>query len=576
MAASKPLEKEASERMEILLNGHLFDSGLINTILDEAEHLDCRFQIKNCRVDRGTGHAKDDVVPTQKSTALVQFTSESQGNLNMLETKILALVEVMDKADASMKVVDRSTTKGSCRAQHNASGMAKIESQEEQKVLVLGAGRVSASLVDYMGRTPQTLIHIASDNEQEAADVASRAKRGMYTAMDLCNPKNLASLIKNQHVVISLLPASLHTMAAEECIRQKKHFVTASYESSEMREMNQRAKEAGIIIMNEVGLDPGLDHMSAMKIIDDIHDRGGSVKSFQSVCGGLPAPEAADNPLKYKFSWSPRGVISASQNTARYRKNGKIVEIPGSHLMRSAAVFDDDVWPDMALECLPNRDSLKYESIYNIANAETIFRGTLRYRGFSDLMSVFQQMGFFELSSIDGRTWSEALINLGKKAGEFASLHDFVQHCAGGDKVKAQAAMDAMHWLGMDGDFPVSNPESRVDSLCAVLESSLQYGEEERDMVAMHTCIEASFPDGSVELHKSSLLKFGDSSVSAMCRTVGLPAAAAANLVLSGDLKDYTGLVLPTDKRVYLPILTAVEKEGISFDETVTAIHPPS
>lgn len=324
-------------------------------------------------------------------------------------------------------------------------------------------------------------------------------------------------------------------------------------------------------MLNEVGLDPGLDHMSAMKIIDDVTARGGTIRSFQSVCGGLPAPEAANNPLKYKFSWSPKGVVSASQNAARYRWKDDIVEVDGTELMQSGKPFPN-AWPDLGLECLPNRDSLKYESIYGIDHAHTLFRGTLRYDGFCSLMSVFQKMGLFEAAPVDGATWEDALDGLRHRHGSVASLPDFLLECAGGDPVKANAARHALQWLEMDGPTSVSHPESLVDSFCQVLEDHLQFTEGERDMVAMHTAIEASFESGPSEVHHSSLLTFGDDSMSAMCRTVGFPTAAAADLVLSGALKDRKGLVLPIEKEIYLPILAAVEKEGIVFEESVTSM----
>jgi len=222
-----------------------FDSGLINTILDTAEHLECRFRIANCRVNRG-GDPKD-VVPTQKSTAVVQFTSENQTNLNKLEAKIEALIDIMDKAEATMNVVKRTAPKqtdvsGGVEGcdQESRRDVAVVENQEEQKVLVLGAGRVSMSLVEYLGRTPQKYIQVASDNESEASHVAKLAQRGAHTCLDLSNTKDLSSLVKDHDVVISLLPAPLHPTVAEECIKQKTHLVTASYESPEIRAMDQR------------------------------------------------------------------------------------------------------------------------------------------------------------------------------------------------------------------------------------------------------------------------------------------------------------------------------------------------
>lgn len=557
---------DKTESIEVLLNGHLFDSGLINAVLDAAEHLNCHFHIVNCRVNRGGDPM--DVVPTEKSTALVHFSTDNQEDLDELERKIQTLVNVMDKADASAKVVDRhgSKAKGdSTGGSTQKSSTAVVESQEEQRVLVLGAGRVSMSLVDLLGRTAQKDIHVASDNEQEAKDVAQIAQQGRHVALDLRNEQKLAELVKGKDVVISLLPAPLHPLVAEECIKQRTNLVTASYESPAMKEMNERAKEAGIIILNEVGLDPGLDHMSAMKIIDDVTSRGGTIRSFQSVCGGLPAPEAANNPLKYKFSWSPKGVISASQNAARYRLNDEIVEVEGTDLMRSGKPFPD-AWPDLQLECLPNRDSLKYESIYGIDKAHTLFRGTLRFEGFCKLMSVFQKMGLFQDVGVKGQTWKEVIASLRGSQ----SLEEFLLECSGRDSSMAQEAREALEWLEMTGAAAVSHPSSLVDSFCNVLEQHLQFAEGERDMVAMHTAIEASFEGGPNEIHQSSLIAFGDETMSAMCRTVGFPTAAAADLVLSGALKDHKGLLLPIEKEVYLPILAAVEKEGIVFDESVT------
>lgn len=332
-----------------------------------------------------------------------------------------------------------------------------------------------------------------------------------------------------------------------------------------------RAKEAGIIIVNEVGLDPGLDHMSAMKVIDDVQGRGGFIRSFKSVCGGLPAPEAANNPLKYKFSWSPKGVLTASQNAARFRWENELVEIDGPDLMQSAKPFHE-AWPDMSLEILPNRDSIKYETVYSLPNVETIFRGTLRFSGFSELMGVFLKMGLCETIPAGGQSWEDAFATLRKKAGSSRSMEDFLLKCARDDQQLADRAKDALRWLEMEGGTKLTNDKSIIDSFCAVLEQHMEFGPEERDMVAMHTAIEATFDDGRKEMHQSSMLAFGDEKMSAMCKTVGVPAAAAADLIMSGDLDDFKGLVLPTDKRVYQPILDTCEKEGISFEETVDHI----
>jgi alpha-aminoadipic semialdehyde synthase len=293
------------------------------------------------------------------------------------------------------------------------------------------------------------------------------------------------------------------------------------------------------------------------------------------VCGGLPSPEAANNPLKYKFSWSPKGVITASQNNARYRWEGNGIEVRGHELLQSAAPFVEN-WPDLSLECLPNRDSLKYEKVYSIEGADTIFRGTLRYRGFSSLMNVFKNMGLFDATVIQGSSWEDVIDMLRKQSAGFVSVDDFVRTCAGEDADEARRAIETLEWLGIiGGDTVCNSSRSVVDAFCDVLESKLQYEEHERDMVVMHHKIEASFDDGSEERHSSSLQVFGDAKMSGMAKTVGYTAAVAADLILSGSLRGERGLLLPTDRKIYQPVLEAVDLEGISFEESVK-VHPPS
>ena len=476
-----------------------------------------------------------------------------------------------------------------------------------KQVLLLGAGRVSKSLVHLLGRSTNNVrITVASAFLDEAREVASAAALGHPVALDVYrDSKRLSELVQEADLVISLLPATMHPHVADKCILHKVHLVTASYESDEMRDMHHRAKEAGIIILNEVGLDPGLDHMSAMKIIDNIQARGGSVTGFSSVCGGLPAPETAlddksKNALKYKFSWNPRGVIRASQNDARYRRQGEMTEIYGRELLQTAAPFLD-AWPHLKLECLPNRDSLVYEKAYNIPNATTVFRGTLRYDGFSSLMDVFQNMGLFESTPVEQHeNWGDVMDMLMKQKGDgsFESIIDFMVSCANDDADKARLAMETLEWLGIvDSNATVEQP-TVVDAFCKVMQEKLRYEEGERDMVVMHHTIEATFDDGSEERHLSSLTVFGDSLASAMSKTVvsspkqptpamtsssnalfmlicffsqGYTAAAAAELILFGSLtEEAAGLLLPTNKAIYHPILARMKQEGIGFVDTVT------
>jgi alpha-aminoadipic semialdehyde synthase len=243
----------------------------------------------------------------------------------------------------------------------------------------------------------------------------------------------------------------------------------------------------------------------------------------------------------------------------------------GKELLQNASPFIDE-WPDLHLECLPNRDSLLYEKVYGIESASTIFRGTLRYRGFSRLMHIFQNMGLFEtVAPIGDRTWGDVLKTLRMQRGGFEHLEDFLLACAEDDMDDAALASKCLVWLGMTGATKIKNPSgSVVDQFCDVLEQKLQYRAGERDMVVMYHAIGVEFEDGTKEQHKSSLQAFGTDSMSAMCKTVGYPTAAAASLILDGSLDSHRGLLLPTNKSVYVPILNAVEKEGIVFKESVS------
>ncbi len=306
--------------------------------------------------------------------------------------------------------------------------------------------------------------------------------------------------------------------------------------------------------------------MSAMKIIDGIKDRGGTITGFSSVCGGLPAPEAANNPLMYKFSWSPMGVLRASQNDALYKMNSDVVSIDGANLLASAQSFE--AWPQLHLVVLPNRNSLIYADKYGIQGAETIFRGTLRYNGFATLMHVFKNMGLFQETPIGGSTWGETLQFLLDQQGH-ADLKSFLISCSGGDTTVASKVAGALKFLDMTTDTTISDPLSVAQSFCDQLEAKLRFEDNERDMVLMHHNIEAAFDDGKKETHLSSLQLYGDDKMSAMCKTVGYTAAVGTDLLLSGGLEHRKGILIPTTKDIYDPCLDALEKEGLVFAENL-------
>jgi alpha-aminoadipic semialdehyde synthase len=537
----------------IHLKGHLFDSGLINQVLDIIEGLDCQFDIEECNVK-----------PREKTTLMLRVFSAEKDKLDIVVTKVKMLCDLIETAETSMQHYD-SRLKSTYTQKSDTKSKVSVLGERERNILLLGAGKVASSFAEYVGRDKLTTVTVVSQYEHDAMHVAKNATRGRAVTCDIMNSTNeLRSLIQEADVVVSLLPAPMHPIIAKECISSKTDLVTASYESEEMRALRKSIEEAGISILNEVGLDPGMDHMSAMKIVDDIHSRGGDVKHFSSVCGGLPAPEAANNPLLYKFSWSPMGVITASQNSAVYRRDGEIVHVPGEFLLASSQQFDG--FQSLNLEQLPNRDSLVYGDKYGIQSASTIFRGTLRYHGFSALLHVFKSMGLMNNTETGAVTWKETIEKVSKEHG-FADVHCYIISCAGGEKDLASRAQRFLEWLHLN-EMPVSNSSSIVRSFCDVLEQSLAYQNGERDMVLMQHDIVATFSDGSTETHSSSLQLFGDKNMTAMCKTVGYTCAIGTQLILDGVVPT-KGLLLPTSKEVYIPALHLLEKEGIVFDEHI-------
>jgi saccharopine dehydrogenase-like NADP-dependent oxidoreductase len=379
-----------------------------------------------------------------------------------------------------------------------------------------------------------------------------------------------------------------------------------------MKALHDRAVAAGVILLNEVGLDPGIDHMMIMHAVDSIRSRGGEVEELVSLCGGLPDPVAADNPFLYKISWSPRGVLTAARNSARYLADGELIEVPGEKLLSSAT--PSNRFPTMRLEVIPNRDSLEYKGLYGIPQAKSICRGTLRYQGdyycclfafvpsdlfdfdvtisgWANVMQALKVLNLMELNDIDNTTWL-ALIEqqmakggVNNKNGKSleANLTEYLRR--EGSVQQPEAAVDALKWLGLWGNGPSApngaaavavRAKTPLDSLCKVMEDKLQFKPNERDMVAMFHSIVGRFPDGTIENHTSRLLDFGDTNVdgdSAMSKTVGYTTGAAAELILEGMMST-TGVSIPITAEVYKPMLKRIQDFGIHWTDKIEITKP--
>ena len=438
-----------------------------------------------------------------------------------------------------------------------------------KKVLVLGAGMVAGPLVRYLLDQGYQLT-VTSLVLAEAEALVGGHPQGRALTFTLDDEAGLDAMVAAHDLVISLVPFNLHPLVAGHCLAHGKNLVTASYVAPAMAALDQKARERDLIFLNEIGLDPGIDHMSAMRIIDAVHGRGGYIKHFRSYCGGLPAPEANDNPLGYKFSWAPRGVLLAGCNGASYREDGHVVETPSARLFRDMHLVSVPGAGDF--EAYPNRDSLMYLDIYGLGEkTETILRGTLRNHGWCDSLFNFARVGLLDQEERDSRGQT--------CGGYFRQLlgcgadQDLRQAAATKMGVSATCLPPAnLEWLGLFSDQPIGRDAiSPLDLLGKLMLARLQYGDGDRDLVVLFHEFKAVFPDsGRYERLTSTMVGYGvPGGDSAMARTVSLPAAIAARLVLEGKISQ-RGVLRPVSAEIYEPVLTELARLDIDCQEEMT------
>jgi saccharopine dehydrogenase (NADP+, L-glutamate forming)/spermidine synthase len=362
-----------------------------------------------------------------------------------------------------------------------------------------------------------------------------------------------------------MVPYAFHTLVARFCIEFKKHMVTTSYVSEEMKALDGEAKKAGILILNEIGVDPGIDHMEAMRIIHGVEAKGGEITGFTSYCGGLPAPEANTNPWGYKFSWSPIGVLLAGKNSAKYIKDGELVEIPAAEL------FDNYViWPIEGLgdfEGYPNRDSVPYIDLYGIQSTKTMFRGTLRNIGWCSTLKKVADIGLLDKEEKDwtGYTYESfmrALMDNPEEPDIRKALAAFL------DLEEDSEVLDRFEWLSLlsNESVPVEKGGA-IDILAARMIEKMSLAEGERDMILLQHTFESAYPEGNRERITSTLIDYGiPHGDSAMSRTVGLPPAIGTKLILEGKINK-SGVFIPVEPDIYIPVLQELKDLNIEFSE---------
>lgn len=447
-----------------------------------------------------------------------------------------------------------------------------------KNVLVFGAGLVAGPLVRYL-LDHGYRVTVASRTLSKAHSLINEHPHGEAVEFDITQQQHkLNDLVSHANLAVSLLPYIYHVQIAEACIEHQRPLVTTSYVSDEMHDLDRDARDAGVILLNEMGLDPGIDHMSAMRIIDRVHDEAGEINGFRSFCGGLPAPEANDNPLGYKFSWSPRGVVLAGRNDARYLENGRIVDVPNErlfarHYVTWAAGLGD-------FEAYPNRNALPYIERYGIPETDTMYRGTLRNLGWCDTMLKLNQLGYFSLeeeADLPNKTFRQVMDELiDKETGDATHTADRSRTRADLRVALARhlnlapnsGVIMTLDWLGLMEDEAVPERTTLLGVLADQMLEKMAYREAERDMVVLVHEFEATYADRRESI-SSTLIDFGvPRGDTAMARTVGTPAAVGARMILEGEI-DLVGVHIPVVPEIYQPVLDELEHLGIAFEERV-------
>ena len=438
-------------------------------------------------------------------------------------------------------------------------------------ILIIGAGRSASSLIQYLlnKSVTENLHLVIGDLSLDLAQKkTNNHPNATAIALDIFDENQRKKAIQIADIVISMLPAHLHIEIAKDCVIYKKHLVTASYVSDAMKELDAAAKENNLIFMNEIGLDPGIDHMSAMKVIDEIKDKGGKMLLFESFCGGLVAPESDTNLWNYKFTWAPRNVVLAGQGgVAKFIQEGAYKYIPYCNLFRRTEFLDVEGYG--RFEGYSNRDSLKYRSVYGLDDVLTLYRGTIRKVGFSKAWNMFVQLGMTDDSYV---------MENSEKMSYRTFVNSFLPyHPTDSVEIKTRLILkidqDDIMWDKLL-ELDLFNPNKKVglknatpaQILEKILTDSWTLQPEDKDMIVMYHKFGYEL-NGKKEQIDSKMVCIGDDQTyTAMAKTVGLPVAMVTLLTLNGKIKT-PGVQLPIRKEVYKPILKELEEYGVVFKE---------
>jgi len=419
-------------------------------------------------------------------------------------------------------------------------------------ILVIGAGRSSSVLIEYLlnySVSNDVFITVLDQFKNEFLNQFSKFSNFKNLVFDIHDDQLRHLEIEKTDLIISMLPARFHTLVAEDCLKFKKNLITASYVSEEMKSFHEKALKNDILMLNEIGLDPGIDHLSAMSIIDSLKNQNLKITSFKSFCGGLIAPESCDNPWGYKFTWNPRNVVLAGRDGAKYLKNGKLKEISYYDVFKNLESVSIPNYGDF--ESYPNRDSLHYKEKYNLDGVQTLVRGTLRKKGFSPAWDFLVNIGF---TSYD-------------ESQKIISKDDFLVHK---NMINDKKILEKINYLDLfNSSFKKNNSNGKI--LQNILEEKWKLQKNDKDMIVMQHKFEFEQEKIKKRLFSSMAVIGTDSVRTAMAKTVGLPVFFAAKLILEQKVS-LKGVRIPVHKELYVPILKSLEKEGIQFIDSVEEI----
>lgn len=436
-------------------------------------------------------------------------------------------------------------------------------------ILVIGAGRSSSSLLKVLlekGEEENWQILVADADKKLASAKTSDYVHATAHELDILNESAREALIAKADLVISMVPAMFHIHVAKTCIKLKKNMISASYVSEDIAELDDAAKAAGIIILKECGLDPGIDHMSAMEAIDDIRAQGGELTAFKSFTGGLVSPESDNNPWHYKFTWNPRNVVLAGQSTARFIRNGRYKYVPYHKLFSRVEKIAIEGFGEF--EGYPNRDSLSYRRKYTIEDIPTLLRGTLRRPGYCEAWDLLVQLGMTDdsyqmegLEDMTLRDFTNAFLFYDENAQVEEKFCSYLKTSKNGE------AFSKIVWLGLFDKTPLPIKKgSPAQILEKILENKWTLEADDKDMIVMQHQFDYILNDTAYRKTSSLVVKGDDQVQTAMSKTVGYPLAIGAALILEGKI-DLKGVHIPTDKRLYAPLLKGLKALDIIFEE---------